>query len=248
MHCVPLLWTLTSRFLHVLSLNRYCWVAGSINGTITVVSAVINSHFFPNACSPPLFASACALILYLLLFSYCAQRGSFVSNKTLIKSFIKGHKLLWSARGERVVAPVPVFPPWIQNSCKRKHVSLLPKISWMHFSFMCICVYDSPGNAEHHHTYDDHLECSDDGGDKDIVQFAGAWNHVEHIVFFDIALGTFETRVTAGCARAHHWGGKERKRQVNYFCLLNWNVSTCLQRHCGGTMAACRQCWVEHGW
>lgn len=54
-----------------------------------------------------------------------------------------------------------------------------------------------PGNAEHHHTDDDHLECSNDGGDEDVVQFAGAWNHVEHVVLFDVTLGASETRVTA---------------------------------------------------
>lgn len=73
-------------------------------------------------------------------------------------------------------------------------------------------IHDSPGNAEHHHTYDDYLECSDDGGDENIVQFARAWDHVEHIVFFDIALGTFETRVTAGFVRSTHTIGGERKK------------------------------------
>lgn len=79
------------------------------------------------------------------------------------------------------------------------------------FKCMCVCVYDSPGNAEHHHTYDDHLQCSDDGGDEDIVQFAGAWNHVEHIVFFDITLGTSETGVTAGFTRIHTIEGERKK-------------------------------------
>lgn len=90
---------------------------------------------------------------------------------------------------------------------------------------MRICVYDSPGNAEHHHTYDDHLECSDDGGDEDIVQFAGAWNHVEHIVFFDITLGTSETRVTAGFMCTHHWGEKkERERLIISVFLIETSV------------------------
>lgn len=62
--------------------------------------------------------------------------------------------------------------------------------------YVCLLGRESPGNAEHHHTDDDHLECSDDGGDEDIVQFARAWHYIQYIVLFDITLGASETRVT----------------------------------------------------
>lgn len=62
---------------------------------------------------------------------------------------------------------------------------------------MCVFEHDSPGNAEHHHTDDDHLECSDDRGDEDIVQFAGAWHHIEDVVLLDVTMGAPKTRMTA---------------------------------------------------
>lgn len=51
---------------------------------------------------------------------------------------------------------------------------------------------DSPGDAEHHHADDDHLEGADDGGDQDVVQFPRAWNHVQDVVLLDVTLGALE--------------------------------------------------------
>ena len=87
---------------------------------------------------------------------------------------------------------------------------------------MCVCVFlsgrDSPGNAEHHHTDDDHLERSDDRGDEDVVQFARAWHHVQHVVLLDVTLGAPETRVTAEITHTHththtHTGEEKRGRE-----------------------------------
>lgn len=92
---------------------------------------------------------------------------------------------------------------------------------------MCTCVlgHDSPGNAEHHHTDDDHLECSNDGGDEDIVQFTGAWYHVEHIVLFDITLGTPKTRVTAE-AKHTHAQNEEKERERDRLIISVFQTET----------------------
>ena len=72
--------------------------------------------------------------------------------------------------------------------------------------------HDSPGNAEHHHTDDDHLQGSDDRGDEDVVQFSGAGHHVEHVVLLDVTLEASETRVTAAHTHTHtHTHTQERK-------------------------------------
>lgn len=104
--------------------------------------------------------------------------------------------------------------------------------------YECVCLlgHDSPGNAEHHHTDDDHLECSDDRGDENVVQFARAWHHVEHVVLFGVTLGAAETRVTAGGGgdggvgggggfhtkphkRKHTQGGRKRRKKVISFAV-----------------------------
>lgn len=92
--------------------------------------------------------------------------------------------------------------------------------------FLCFSWHDSPGNAEHHHTDDDHLQRSDDGGDEDIVQFARARDHIEDVVLFDVALGAPEAWVTAEITHTPpEWGERDRERgkiislhwQINYF-------------------------------
>ena len=116
-----------------------------------------------------------------------------------------------------------------QTSCPHSHIIYVYTLECIFQVRVCaFCVYDSPCNTEHHHTYDDHLECSNDGGNEDIVQFARAWNHVEHIVFFDIALRTSETGVTAGFMCTYHWGGqKERDRLIISVFLIETSVPAC---------------------
>lgn len=89
-----------------------------------------------------------------------------------------------------------------------------PRLISRLFLYMCVFEHDSPGNAEHHHTDDDHLECSDDRGDEDIVQFAGAWHHIEDVVLLDVTMGAPKTRVTAEIThtQTHKSGGKVREK------------------------------------
>ena len=94
------------------ALNEYRWAAGNINGTVAVFSVItlpssssssLSSLFTLSPWSSfygsPVFPS--------LSLSFCpsspsfTQRSSFVSAKTLLKSFIKCHKLLRSAGGRR---------------------------------------------------------------------------------------------------------------------------------------------------
>lgn len=102
------LWTLIKYFYIFFALNEYRWAAGNIIGTVTVFSVII--LYLLSSPSPPLppFTTARPLILSLLLLSSCAQRSSFVSTKTLIKSFIKGRKLLWSAGGRQATVCICV--------------------------------------------------------------------------------------------------------------------------------------------
>lgn len=85
---------------------------------------------------------------------------------------------------------------------------------------MCACPVgcDSPGNAEHHHTDDDHLEGSNDRGDEDVVQFARAWHDVQHVVLFDVTLGASETRVTAGIPHTQCRRQREKETGYSFLC------------------------------
>lgn len=60
-------------------------------------------------------------------------------------------------------------------------------------NFVCVCgCVDSPGDTQHHHTDDGHLQGSDDGSDEDVTDFSRTRHHIQHVVLLGVTLWAAE--------------------------------------------------------
>lgn len=58
---------------------------------------------------------------------------------------------------------------------------------------MCVYVWvDSPGDTQHYHTDDGHLQGSDDGSNEDVADFSRTRHHIQHVVLLGVTLWATE--------------------------------------------------------